>query len=158
MIGQPTILVLTNDGPTGRLIQWFTGGPASHVAIGLGDHALHAHREGVALEPRTTIGEHGYRLLAEYRVLRDVRLGLTYALQQLGKPYDVGDVLGWPFRARRAHWRLDGHRPRWTCVRLVLVLDPDRRQIPEWALLDPGKVTPTDLWRSLEGPSFVRIA
>ncbi len=154
----PTVLVLSTDRPLGRAIRWFTRGPASHVAIGLGDHVIHARDRGVTYEPRAALGEQHYALLAEYAVLADVRPGLAHVLNQHGKPYDVSDLLGWLVRPRRRRVQLDGQRPRWTCVRLALALDPDRSRIPEWASLDPGLTTPTDLWRSMEGASFHRVA
>lgn len=159
MTGAPTVLVLASDRPVARAIRWATRGPASHVAIGLGAGVLHAQGHGVMLETRSALEGDGYKRLAEYLVLRDVRPGLTHALSQHGKPYDVGDLLGWLVRPRRRRMLLDGNRPRWTCVRLVLALDPDRTRIPEWASLDPGLTTPTDLWRSMEGAtSFHRLA
>lgn len=158
-MGTPTILVLTSDRPLGRVIRWFTAGPASHVAIGLGDHVLHARGAGVIFEPRERLGEQHYARLAEYAIQADVRSGLGHVLGQLGKPYDVGDLFGWLVRPRRRAVKLDGARDRWTCVRLALALDPERTQIPEWYAIDPGLATPTDLWRSMEGGlSFVRVA
>ena len=155
---RPTILVLTSDRPVGRAIRWFTRGPATHVAIGIGGDVIHARDRGVTYEPRAALGDQHYALLAEYAVLRDVRAGLAHVFSQHGKPYDVGDLVGWLVRPRRRHVQLDGHRPRWTCVRLALALDPDRTRIPEWTSLDPGLTTPTDLWRSMEGTSFQRVA
>lgn len=155
---QPGILFLTSNRPIGKLIRWFTKGPVTHVAITLEDHVLHATGAGVVLEPRHKLVSEGYHELAEYLVVPDVVPGLSLALRQVGKGYDVADLVGWPRRVRTPRIpRTDLDRPRWTCTRLVLVLDAGRTVIPEWRHLDAAMVTPTELLATMTGPSFARV-
>lgn len=159
----PARLVFTTGlDPFQFLIGATTQSPATHAAIGIGDHLLHAYERGVMLEPRDEwLGKQKQRLVAEFQILPDVTDGIYGALSQVGQKYDVGHVIKIgllrllrPFTPKLWPERED----RFTCARFVMLIDP-HGDIPEWHDVWREAVVPGDLLeRALVGPSFYQVA
>lgn len=162
----PTLVFTTGIDPFQLLINVGTCSTAGHAAIGLGDHLLHAHENGVLIEPRSSwFGRDEQSLVAEFEILPDVSSGVDFALTQVGKKYDAGGAL------RAAVSRLlkltlspiqylgPASMKRHTCAAFVMLIDPQGAQIPEWRDLDRALVVPGDLLGAASlGSSFRRIA
>jgi hypothetical protein len=83
----PVRLVFTMGwDPVQLLINVSTRSRAAHVAIGLGDHLLHAYEPGITLEPREAyLGNREQHVVAEYDVLPYVDDNLRDALAHIGR-------------------------------------------------------------------------
>ena len=163
----PTLVFTSGSDPFQLLVSAVSLSPASHAAIGLGDHLLHVHEKGVVYEPRFDWFAHKrQRLVAEFEILPDVQRGLAIAFSCLGDRYDYGGVarLGLHLMLCAAFSPLQGHLGSppcnaHTCAAFVMLLDPDSSRIPEWDHLNRSTVLPVDLLRAaLNGPSFSRSA
>lgn len=160
MIARPTLVFTTGLDPFQVLINVSTLSEAGHVAIGLGDHLLHAYEKGVVYEPREVwfTGKR-QRLVRELEILPDVSEGVARCMQHIGEPYDVGGVLRTALRILlsrlqspvvvRPNARISSH----TCASFAMLLDPEGARIPEWRGVHRGTVTPADLLE-VAGPSF----
>ena len=161
------LVFTTGDDPYQWLIRFGSGSPTSHVAIALGPQGewlLHAHEDGIQINPRRNWLGITERLVAEFLILPDVTDGIKNMLSYVGEPYDVPiDVM----TLRLLHF-LGSPLHRWVakrkndrsqmCARFVLELDPFGAKIPEWQHIDPATVSPDDLLQAAVGPSFIRIA
>lgn len=153
----------TGFDPFQAVISLAGGSLAAHVAIGLGDHLLHAYEPGIVLEPRTSyLTRMRQRLVAEYAVLPDVSQGLGEALTHVGKGgFFLGASQIAILRALRIvgsplqHLITTNER---TCARFAMLLDRTGAQIPEWRGVDRKAVVPGDLIAVTSGPSFQQIA
>jgi hypothetical protein len=163
---RPRLVFTTGVDPYQLLIKVGTRSPATHVAIGLGDHLLHAYEVGVVVEPRDYWfgDEMQQQLIAEFVVLPDVSVGLHHAWQKIGQKYDVAGAfkigllralraLGSPVRSL-GKVADDAH----TCACFAMLLDTNGLQIPEWRGIDRELVVPGDLLNVCDGPSFARVA
>jgi hypothetical protein len=157
-----TILFLTSNTITSRLVKWATGGPVSHVAIGgfMLENVplcLHADIGGVRFVPRDVLlGQ--CELLGEYGVLPDdVSSHIPGLIKDLGSPYDFTGLLGFGWyeigRWLKLRWNNPWRNPHaFICTELVLGMSDD---VPEWKKLDPATTSPTDLLRICQtSPSF----
>jgi hypothetical protein len=137
---------------------------AGHVAIGIGDHLLHAYEPGITLEPREEyLVKRDQRIVAEYAVLPDVSVGLGDAIQKVGqRGFFSGaaqiaivralQICGSPLQ----HLVPTNER---TCARFAMTLDRRGAHIPEWREINRRVVVPGDLLAVAEtGPSFQRVA
>jgi len=162
----PRLVFTTGVDPFQLLINVGTCSIAGHAAIGLGDALLHAHEDGVLIEPRSVwLGKERQRLVAEFLILPNVDDGIAFALSQIGKGYDNPGVI------RAAIFRILkltlspiqylGPAPmnRHTCAAFAMLIDPYGQRIPEWRGLDRATVVPADLLSLASmGPSFQRVA
>ena len=161
----PVRLVFTMGwDPFQLLINVSTRSTAAHVAIGLGDHLLHAYEPGITLEPREEyLEKREQKLVAEYNVLPYVDDHVRAALVHIGQRgfwlgvFQVGFI-----RALRlcgsplSHLFSSNER---TCARFAMLLDPRGDRIPEWQGIHRHAVVPADLLVAAEaGPSFERVA
>ena len=161
---QPTLVFSSGLTWFQLLVKIATLSNTDHVSIGLGDHLLHARDKGVMLEPRSTwFIEKRQTFLAEYAIIPDVSVGLAGCLQRVGEPYDhlgIGRTffgLVWSRALSATNLDLRTSSRAHTCTTFAMMLDPDGTQIPEWHGISRGKATPTELHRSIDGPSFRRI-
>jgi hypothetical protein len=158
-----TLVFTTGFDPFQVLINLSTKSPATHAALGVGDHLLHAYEPGVMLEPREEwLGKQEQRLVAEFQILPDVTYGVEQAMTHVGKKYDVAHVfkIGLLRLLRPALWSLGPDAAdKFTCARFVTTIDPYGELIPEWRDLWHEALVPADLLdAALTGPSFLRVA
>ena len=142
------------------LVQFVTLSSCDHVAIGVGDHLLHATDKGVVFEPRAKWFRRN-EFIAEYEILPNVSWGLEGCLGLIGQPYDTQGVIrtGLGLALRRTlspirPWSADlgSH----TCAGFAMLLDPHGQSIPEWQSLSRRSSAPVDLLDTL-GPSFRKV-
>lgn len=160
MIARPTLVFTTGLDPFQVLINVSTQSWAGHVAIGLGDHLLHAYERGVVYEPREAwfTGKR-QRLIRELEILPNVSDGVTRCMRHIGEPYDVGGVLRTALHIMLSRFQSpvvlkpDARITAHTCASFVMLLDPEGARIPEWRDVQRGTVTPADLLEAA-GPSF----
>jgi len=156
------LVFTTADDWFGRATRAFSRSPISHVAIGLGDHGehlLHAHDDGVVLEPRAAWVAKKNRVVAEYLITPDVSAGVAALTQRIGEPWSAVEatkiVLRRLFNRRARRWI---PRDEHTCAQFVMLIDPTSAQISEWRDVDRSTVVPGDLLRVAEyGTSFQRL-
>jgi len=150
--------------PVQLLINVSTRSRAAHVAIGLGDHLLHAYEPGITLEPREAyLGNREQHVVAEYDVLAYVDDNLRDALAHVGRRgWWTGAIQIAAIRALRVcgsplqHLIPSNER---TCARFAMLLDPRGDRIPEWGGIHRRTVVPADLLAAAEtGLSFQRVA
>lgn len=159
----PARLVFTTGlDPFQLLINFTTKCPASHAAIGIDDHLLHAYEDGVLFEPRDKwLGERKQKLIAEFQILPDVTDGIHAAMGHVGKKYDVAHVfkIGLLRLLKPALWSLGPDAPdKFTCARFVTMIDPYGDAIPEWRDIWREAIVPADLLDvAMTGGSFFRL-
>lgn len=163
----PVSLVFTMGwDPLQLLINTSTQSVAAHVALGLGEkgeYLLHAYEPGIVLEPRQQyLDRQKQNLVAEYRILPDVREGLAGALAQVGKRgFFPGMAQIALIRALRITGSpLAGLIPsnERTCARFAMSIDRKGACIPEWRRIHRSSVSPGDLLAAAqEGSSFSRV-
>lgn len=97
-----------------RLAAW--GGPWSHCALVVGQTVIESTLRGKGVRERSLRGALDAASAHEFVDVRcpDPEAGIAWARSQIGKPYDLGGVLGIAARARR--WQDDS---RWYCSELV---------------------------------------
>ncbi len=160
---RPTLVFTSGVTWFQLLVKVATLARVDHVAIGLGDHLLHARDTGVTLEPRSRwFADNRQTFVAEYEILPDVSTGLAECLRRVGEPYDKLGVartflgLIWQRGLSATMLDLQSAARAHTCAGFVTKLNSDN-VIPEWCGLSSGSVVPIDLFRAIEGPSFRRI-
>jgi hypothetical protein len=165
-----TLVFTTTGSWVSAIIRWFTGGIASHVAIGTDLHGvpvlLHADVGGVQLSHRGRFfGDFGSNaVVAEYRFVGDVaEARLARAVAHLGDRYDYAGLFGYA-PVMVARWlgkkiRNPLASPRaMVCSEFVLLLDVGGDLVPAWQGLDPERTTPEDLLAICkESVAFCRV-
>ncbi|WP_102798715.1 YiiX/YebB-like N1pC/P60 family cysteine hydrolase [Bowmanella denitrificans] len=123
------VIYCRNNHPLSLFVRWFTWSRWSHCGIVLDGDVIHATAaQGVVCQPLTEF----VRQYPTYQIC--TMPGTAHlAIDQLGKPYDWGGVLG----IRWGKW--DDHN-RWFCSELVAycsgLFRPNRR----------NRVTPEHCW------------
>ncbi len=134
-----TLQFITEPDWVSHAIRWFTWSEFSHVDIVLpSGRLLGAHlRGGVAIRDP----DYAVFSRVERRVVRDVPpVAVDWACRQIGKPYDVGAIVG---LLTRQDWR---QQDSWFCSELVA----RAFEIAGKPLLfeDSWRITPRDLMLS----------
>jgi hypothetical protein len=137
-----------------RLIQWFTGGRASHVFL-----AFYSSEFGGWLQLGSEVGgwvfqpaEQAGGVCAVYEMPVDLWPGLRGSRQYLGTPYDIGGLAGmawvmvaWRWLGRRVRNPLESHAS-WFCSEICA--EVVRRSGVRLALA-PGETDPSRLEQEL---------
>lgn len=148
--------------PFQLLINVSTRSVASHVAIGLGDHLLHAYEPGIIFEPRAAyFQKRDQRLVAEFEILPDVSDGILTAAENVGQR---GFLRGAAQIIATRALRIAGSPLCWfvpsterTCAQFAMSIDR-AGIIPEWREIDRRAVVPADLLDVARiGPSFAQV-
>ena len=131
-------LIFATDGePLSKVIRAVTSCPWHHVGVVFNDYVIEARFTGVIKTPIDEFKARGKHAIVDCPV-NDEGAALDFALNQLGKGYDLAGLISFPFRAR---WQ---HPSRWYCSELAAAIaeaggSPLVRS-------DLNGVSPRDLW------------
>ena len=110
------IIFATDGEPLSKVIRAVTNCPWHHVgAIFNDEYVIEARFTGVIKTPLSEFKARGKYTIVDYPV-KDEGAALDFALDQLGKKYDMAGLISFPFRVR---WQDDS---RWYCSELVAAI------------------------------------
>jgi uncharacterized protein YycO len=131
------LIFATDSEPLSKVIRTVTSCRWHHVGVIFDDYVIEARFSGVLKTPLADVKARGDYAVVDHAIANEDK-ALAFALEQVGKGYDIAGLIGFPFRAR---WQ---DPTRWYCSELVAAI-AEAGGTP-LVRTDLAGVSPRDLW------------